>query len=102
FLWPASGLDDPIEGDEFKYDDSSHDRVPPTPGDLSRCGDTTTGLQARPHASFLFCSVAHPPKREREKDRRKSNSSQGVSARHSIAKHVLSETTSARSRRARH
>src|SRR5260370_42492950 len=54
FLWRASGLYDPIKGDEFKDNDFSHDRVPPTSGDLSRGRATPMGLQARPAARIVL------------------------------------------------
>ena len=40
FLWPASGLDDAIKGDEFEYNNFSHDRVPPPAGDLDAKKDS--------------------------------------------------------------
>src|SRR5260221_14372519 len=48
FLWPASGLYDTIKGDEFEYNNFSHDRVPPTSGDLLCLSRVFIGV------SFLF------------------------------------------------
>src|SRR5258707_15700384 len=57
FLWPASGLYDTIKGDEFKYNNVSHD-----PQFLQHLATSREAVirrwafrRAQRHASFLFC-----------------------------------------------
>src|SRR5258708_102847 len=77
FLWPASGLYDTIKGDEFKDNHFSHDRVPPTSGDLSRGRATTMGPQARPAARIVLILWRIPQNGNEKNDRRESKCSPG-------------------------
>src|SRR5262245_22590981 len=83
FLWPAWGLDDPIEGDVFDGNHFSHVRVPPLSGDGQEGADMLIGLHTHQAARIVLLLWLIP---QNGNDSKRVQKQEWVSTPYSIAK----------------